>query len=327
MSSSHRLRIRSAPSRVSSPPVCRLLARASSAALCSLADADRVPDGLGLEEPRHPVGALVEGPVGLGGRRSQHPLEVLRGRLLERRGTLGLPGGTGQVDGVDVHVRGQPGSGGGVVSGEHVDHSTGYVGGGQHLGERHCGQRTVVGAQHHGRVAGDDHRRDHRDQAEERRLLRRQHRDDAGRLGAGEVEVRSGNRVGVADDLADLVRPAGVPDQAVDRLVDDPCGPGRGESLGLHDGIDELWSSVLHHLGDPVEDLRAVVGRPAGPAGEGFAGCEHRVTGVLAGGEGRVGHELPLRVVDDIGMAGLRPGERAADVELVGLAYVDASVT
>ena len=51
---------------------------------------------------------------------------------------------------------------------------------------------------------------------EQRRRLRRDHGDDAGRLGDREVEVRAGHRVGGAVDLGELVGPAGVPDPAVD---------------------------------------------------------------------------------------------------------------
>ena len=89
-------------------------------------------------------------------------------------------------------------------------------------------------------VAGDDHRGDHADQAEQRRLLRRQHGDDAGRLGDREVEVRPGDRVGAADDLGDLVGPAGVPDEPVDRRVDGGLGLPLGAALAALDLLDEL---------------------------------------------------------------------------------------
>ena len=78
------------------------------------------------------------------------------------------------------------------------------------------------------------------------------------------------------------------------------------------------------HLGDPVEDLAAVVRRPAGPAAEGLAGGDDGVAGVLARGQRGVGEEPALGVVDDVGVAGLGAREGAADVELVGLADVDA---
>src|SRR4029079_12156393 len=45
----------------------------------------------------------------------------------------------------------------------------------------------------------------------------------------------------------------------------------------------------------------------------------------LARGLRGVREELPLRVVDDVGAPGLRARERPADIQLVGLAYVDPS--
>ena len=55
---------------------------------------------------------------------------------------------------------------------------------------------------------------------EERGGLRRQDADDAGRLGHAEVEERAGDRIGGPDDLGQLVRPAGIPDPAVDGGID-----------------------------------------------------------------------------------------------------------
>ncbi len=48
-----------------------------------------------------------------------------------------------------------------------------------------------------------------------------------GRLGDGEVEIRGADRVRRAEDLGDLVGPAGVPDPAVDGPIDDRGGPSR----------------------------------------------------------------------------------------------------
>ena len=285
-----------------------------------------MPDRLGLQEHRHRAGARVGAPVGLGGRGATDALEVLGGRLLERGRQVGVTGDAGEVDGVDVHVRGQPRADRRRGAGQDVDHATGHVGGGQHLGERHRRQRALVGRHDHHGVARDDRRGDDADQAEQAGVLRGEDGDDAGRLGGREVEERARDRVRATDDLGDLVGPAGVPDQAVDRLVERLLCPGGVEPLGLAQRLHELGTAVLHDLGDPVEDLRAVVGGPAGPAAEGLAGGDDGVAGVLARGEGGVGHERPLRVVDDVGVARLRAGERATDVELVGLADVDAGV-
>ena len=56
--------------------------------------------------------------------------------------------------------------------------------------------------------------------------LRRDDRDDAGRLGHREVEVRPGDRVAGSRDLHVLVGPARVPDPGVDGLVDLAAGDG-----------------------------------------------------------------------------------------------------
>jgi hypothetical protein len=266
----------------------------------------------------------VGGEVGLGGGGAAHPLEVVGRRDLERGRQLGVAGDAEQVDGVDVHVGCEPRCDRGGVAGEDVDHAAGDVGRRQALRERHRGQRALVGGDDDRGVAGDDDGRDRADEPQERGLLRREHGDHAGGLGGGEVEVRPGDRVGVADDLGQLVGPAGVPDQAVDRLVEHLLGTRARQALGLADGLHELRPPVLHDLGDAVEDLRAVVGRLAGPAAERLARRDDRVPGVLARGERGVGHEGPLRVVDDVGVARLRAREGAADEQLVGLADVDA---
>jgi hypothetical protein len=78
------------------------------------------------------------------------------------------------------------------------------------------------------------------------------------------------------------------------------------------------------HLGDPVEDLAAVVGGALGPAGERLAGGHHRITRVLAARERGVGEQAPVGPGDRVGAARLRSRERTTDVELVGLADLEA---
>ena len=62
-------------------------------------------------------------------------------------------------------------------------------------GERHRCERAVLGGEDDGDVAADDRRREARDEPEERRLLRGDDADHAGRLRHGEVEVRPCDRV------------------------------------------------------------------------------------------------------------------------------------
>src|SRR6266536_6716032 len=93
-------------------------------------------------------------------------------------------------------------------------------------------------------------------------------RSHAGRRRYREVEIGAGDRVGGAQHLRDLVRPAGVPDPAVDRLVDRVAGRPPAGAVGGRDLVDELLAPALQHLGDPVDDLAAVIGGEPGPARE-----------------------------------------------------------
>src|SRR6266540_6215113 len=56
-------------------------------------DPDRVPYGLCLKEGRQAPGAGVGGPVGLGRRAAEHPLDAVRGRLLQVGGRVGARAG------------------------------------------------------------------------------------------------------------------------------------------------------------------------------------------------------------------------------------------
>ena len=124
----------------------------------------------------------------------------------------------GEVDRVDVHVRGEPRRHLGDAPGQQVDDAAGHVGGREHLGQRD--RRRAAASSDASTTAvlpRHDHRRHDRHEAEQRRLLRRHDGDDAGRLGDGEVEVRPCDGVRAAEHLRELVGPAGVPDPAVDR--------------------------------------------------------------------------------------------------------------
>ena len=109
-----------------------------------------------------------------------------------------------------------------LAPGQHVDDAARHVGRGEDLGQGHGRQRpasreamstTVLPA-----TSGGASRLTSPSSDE---VSGRDDADDAGRLGDREVEVRRGDRVGRAEDLGDLVGPAGVPDPAVDGAVDD----------------------------------------------------------------------------------------------------------
>jgi hypothetical protein len=126
-------------------------------------DAHRMPDGLGLQEGGEACGSGFGGPVGVGW--AMDALQVGGGLLFQVGGLV--VGDAGEVDGVDVHVGGQPGGDLGAAAGEDVDHSGGQVAGGQHFGQGDRGQRRWFGGEDDGGVAGHDDRGDDRDQAEQ----------------------------------------------------------------------------------------------------------------------------------------------------------------
>src|SRR5262249_33321848 len=113
-----------------------------------------------------------------------------------------------------------------------------------------------------------------------------------------------GDRIRAAEDLRELVRPACVPDRAIDGSVDLVAPRARGL---------EIRGPGFHHLGEAVQDLAAVVGRHPGPGRERRAGGAHRVAGVLA----RRARDVVLLGLER--PTGLGARKRATDVELVGL--------
>ena len=160
------------------------------------------------------------------------------------------------------------------------------------------------GCDRHDRVSPDQCREQSGDETEKWRLRRGEDRDDARRLGNREVEVRPGYGVRAAEHLGELVCPSRVPDRAVDRRLD---------LVATLASALQIRGARLHHLGEAVEDLPAVVRGHAGPGRERGAGGPHCVAGVLARGACDVvplGFEGPPR---------LRAGERAAEVQLVRL--------
>ncbi len=148
--------------------------------------------------------------------------------------------------------------------------------------------------------------------------------DDAGRLGDREVEVRRRDRVGRPEHLGDLVGPARVPDPAVDGAVHDLASLRVADALGLGHLADELVVASLHQLGDAVQHLAAVHRGLVGPARLRLARGPHRVAEVLARRAAGVGERRAVRGADQVGAPGFGPRERPADVELVGLAHLEA---
>lgn len=182
----------------------------------------------------------------------------------ELRGELGRR--PGEIEGVDVPVGGERRGDLRRPAGHDVDHAAGEVGGREDLAEHDRRHRARLGGDDDGGVPRHEHGGEHADEAEERRARRGEHTDDPGRLGNREVEVRARDGVRRAGHLRDLVAPSRVPDPAVDRRVDRGRGAVRVEPLARGDGRDELGPAVLEDLGDPVEDLAAVVGGRARPA-------------------------------------------------------------
>src|SRR5439155_5614282 len=128
----------------------------------------------------------------------------------------------------------------------------------------------------------------------------------ARRLRHGEVEVGSRDRVRRADDLRELIRPARVPNNAIDRPLD--LVPAAGERR-------ELDLARLHHLRDAVKHLPTVVRGHAGPGGAGLTRYTHRVANVLPRSARHV------RALGVVRATRFGPREGAPDEELVGLAH------
>ena len=233
---------------------------------------------------------------------SDDPLDVVGRGALE----VGAEAvGAGEVDRVDVHVRGEPRRELGAVAGEQVDDAAGKVARREHLGELDRGERARLRGDRDDGVAADERRRDPRDEAEQRRLLRRDDGDDAGRLGHGEVEVRARRRGSTTPSTCASL--SAKPAYQTQRSIARSTSSRPGRELG------ELGGARLHHLGDPVEHLAAVVRGRRRPLRLRGARGDDGVAGVLARGPRDV---LALRLV---GAPRLGARERAADEELVGL--------
>ena len=253
-------------------------------------DPDRVPDGLGLDEAEEPRGARVARPVVVVGHAARHALDVgrprglggaararsarPRGRARRRRGARRAPGTSSSAGPVSRFTT-PPGTS--DVASTSVRVTAG-------IGRRSSATTTTV-------LATAMRRRDHRHEPEQRRVVRRDDADDAGRLGHREVEVGTGDGVGRPGDLGDLVGPSRVPDPPVDGRVHLAARGARRRALGVAHRRDELVAAVLQQLGDAVEDLAAVVGRGRRPPRSAARAAATRVADVLARRPRRVREE------------------------------------
>ena len=211
-----------------------------------------------------------------------------------------------------------------AAAGEQVHDAAREVGDREHLAEVQARERPALRADRHDGVARGERGRDRADEAEQLGLLGRDDADDAGRLGRREGQERRRDGVHAAQHRVQLVGPARVVHEHVDRGRDLVAGGGRLGAAQVDGLLGELRAARLERLGRAVEHLPAVVGGLARPARLRAARLLDGVADVLARGAGDVGHVAPLVVEHRVVPAGLRARERAADVELVGLADGEA---
>src|SRR6185437_14384263 len=121
-------------------------------------------------------------------------------------------------------------------------------------------------------------------------------------------------RVYAAEDLRELVRPAGEMDQAVDGCGDFGFRFGGGGAGGTRDFIDEFDGAI--------KDLAAIVGAGFAPAVHGGPRRADGVAQILAGGMGEVIQMLATRGIGGQTATAFAAGEFPPDVELVGFANV-----
>ena len=232
-------------------------------------------------------------------------------------------GDAGQVDGVDVQVRGQPRASSAVCPVSRLTTPPGRSEVASTSASVIAGQRPLLAGDHDRRVAGHDHRGEDADQPEQAEPLRGDHADHAGRLGRGEVEVRPGDRVGAA-------RPPGrsCPDQPA------------YQTQPVDRGVDRRAAPRLAAVPRPRRPRRRTgrAGPPASrPPGRGPGrGCRRCAATSRRPPRGPPPRRpwrpcaRPARrwrgsrpsASDRVGPAGLRARERAADEQLVGLAHV-----
>ena len=171
-------------------------------------------------------------------------------------------------------------------------------------------------------VAAHERRDDRRHQAEQGRLVGCDHADDTGRLGGGEVEVRSRDRVARRGQRDVLVAPAGVPHRAVDGAPRPRAAPPRRRPVPPTTSCSaRLAAPGFHHLGQAVEHEPAVRRGLASPARVRRPGPRRPRRGRPCASP-RTTFSPPTRV----GPARFAAHECAVEVELVRLADRNALV-
>ena len=119
----------------------------------------------------------------------------MTGVALKIDGGAGLKPGSNIVaacavnDCVHVHMAGDMGDQIVAAATEEVYYSSGQITRGEDFGEGNGGQRELVRGDDDDRVATEDDGREQGNESDQRRLVRRENGDDAGRLGGGEIEV------------------------------------------------------------------------------------------------------------------------------------------
>ena len=145
-------------------------------------------------------------------------------------------------------------------------------------------------------------------------------------VGSGIVKLKYGAATGFDEPSTWAIlsaQPAYQTQRSIARSTTSRAFAG-AQPLGGRDLGDELVAPALHQLGDAVQDLAAVHRRPVGPAGWNALRAA-RTASRRSLREARQAFASGVAVggADDVRAAALGPRERAADVQLVGLADLD----
>ena len=249
-------------------------------------------------------------------------LEIDRGAGLQLRGD----GRHARAvhDGVDIEMPGDVREQFLARPGEDVHDARGHVARREHLGERERGQRMFRRGNDNGGVAAENHRREQRHEREQHRLVRREHDDDARRLGRGEVEVRRRHRVHAAEDLLIFVRPARVMHEAVDHAAHARAGLLERDAVRAGDFARQFLAAALEHLGGAIEDLPAQIRGGPGPARERRARGDHGIAEILARRAAVIVQRVAAVAARGEHAAAFTAHEFAADEKFVSLANSEA---
>src|ERR1043166_1172731 len=190
---------------------------------------DRMPGCLHLECISNPIWIFRRTALPFGGRQiaAHVAFDVELAALLQLTAELCVA--TRIDDCVHVHVSSDVRRELGLIAGKHVDDAGRQVACRDDFRKLQRRQRLRGRGDGDNAVATQNHRRNERDETEQRRLIRTKHNHHAGRLGKSEIEMGSGDRINGAKYLGELVGPTGVMDEAIDRerRFTRRCRPGR----------------------------------------------------------------------------------------------------